>query len=89
VLLHMPTRVALLADPKQTEYTDFGAECEVVCQVTKRKPPTYIRNSAHSYSGLSFINLYLLPSQSVVPPNVVMAMAREGSAIVTVPLEVT
>jgi hypothetical protein len=60
VLLHMPTRVALLADPKQTEYTDFGAECEVVCQ-------------------------------SVVPANVVTAMAREakGSAIVTVPLEVS
>jgi len=37
VLLHMPTRVALLADPKQTEYTDFGAECEVVCQVIKRR----------------------------------------------------
>jgi len=23
----------LLADPKQIEYTDFGTECEVVCQI--------------------------------------------------------
>ena len=33
VIQHMATRVPLLADPKQTEYTDFGSECEVVCQV--------------------------------------------------------
>jgi len=29
----LTTRVAMLADPKQTEYTDFGSECEVVCQI--------------------------------------------------------
>jgi hypothetical protein len=33
VLQHVITRVAMLADPKQTEYTDFGSECEVVCQI--------------------------------------------------------
>jgi len=33
VIQHKSTRQALLADAAQTEHTDFGAECEVVCKV--------------------------------------------------------
>jgi hypothetical protein len=57
VVQHVATRQALLADPKQTEITDFGSECEVVCKTSV--PPNIVSSMARESKGSAIVTVPL------------------------------
>lgn len=57
VPVHVTTRGSLLADPTQTEHTDYGAECEVVCQT--KVPTNVVSSLRREGTGTSIITVPL------------------------------
>jgi hypothetical protein len=53
VIQHKATRQGLLADPAQTEHTDFGAECEVVCKTVK--PVNFVSSMTREAKGSAIL----------------------------------